>query len=175
MISIWDEIQRGRGCRLDLDGKTLESQIIDDPDKSKFYNEADTLEDAVLFLEEFLGKNAVALYKGTRTELNSFLNSGPDWVRFVNDLDTDKESKDDQSSEGHDRLLLEGETHLEESDEQGEIDEADDIEALSSEECRSVIDSLPGECNDEASPDLAGATTSGPSDPIQMEVANILW
>lgn len=62
VTSIWDEIQRGRGCVLNPEGKTLESQIIDDPDKSKFYNEADMLEDAVLFPEELSGKNAVSLY-----------------------------------------------------------------------------------------------------------------
>lgn len=132
--SIWDEIRRGRGCVLNPDGTTLKSQIVDDPDKSKFYNKADMLEDTVLFPEELSGKTAVALYKGTRTELNGFLSSGPDWVRFINDLDTDEESDDDESSEEDDGLLLGTESHSEETEEEDEADEEDHTEETISED-----------------------------------------
>ncbi|KAK4693776.1 hypothetical protein P7C71_g3680, partial [Lecanoromycetidae sp. Uapishka_2] len=121
VTSIWDEVQRDR--EPDPDGETLESQIIDDADKSKsyFYNEADMLEDAVLFPEELSSKNDVGLFKGTKTGLNSFFNSGPDWVRFINDLSTDEES-DDEEDLGY---LLEDESQSEDDGEQDESSEAD--------------------------------------------------
>ena len=79
MLSIWDDIERGRGGMLNPEGKTREDQIRPDPHASVFYNEADTLEDAVLFPEEAIGKASKAIYNGKSSDLEKFAKNMPDW------------------------------------------------------------------------------------------------
>lgn len=82
VMSIWDEIQRGQAHRINLDlgCKTLEQQIAKDPHQSKFYNEADMLEDAVLFPEELsVDVPNAALYSGKTNALDEWVKRGPDW------------------------------------------------------------------------------------------------
>ena len=122
--SIWDEIQHGRGHVLNPEGKTLVEQLAADPNASKFYNEADFLEDAVLFPEELNGKNTKAPSRGKVNDLERFLNSGPDWVRFVNDMDTDEELENTESSEEESQYLLE-DGSKDKSDNDDGIDAAD--------------------------------------------------
>lgn len=80
VMSIWDEIQRGRSHLLNPKGRTLEEQFAEDPHASKFYNEADMLEDAILFPEELSDDVTNNLYSGKTNALDEFVKSGPDWV-----------------------------------------------------------------------------------------------
>lgn len=137
MTSIWDDIQSGRGCVFNPEGETRESQIIDNPDVSKFYNEADMLEDTVLFPEEASGKSAVSLHKSTKTELNSFVDNNPNFVRFYNDLDS-SEGSDGEKELSHviedaslsdDRLLDNAITSDDKREEADTTEEHDDGES----------------------------------------------
>ena len=95
-MSIWEEIQKGRNRMLNTKGQTLEEQIAPDLDQSYFYGEADALEDEVLFPEEFSTETSNALYSGTANALENFGNEGPNWERFVHDLETDEELESDE-------------------------------------------------------------------------------
>ncbi len=77
--SIWDEIERRPGHVLNPRGETLETQIAEDFPQHVFYNEADVLEDAVLFPEEMAEKRSKSLYSGKANDLESFVSSGPAW------------------------------------------------------------------------------------------------
>ena len=61
------------------------------PDLSKFYNEADVLEDAILFPEQAESGIVGGLFRGHETSMQDFMSKGPDWARFIKDLDTDEE------------------------------------------------------------------------------------
>lgn len=90
VISIWDEIQRGRSHMLNPQGDSREAQMAEDPHPSKFYNEADVLEDATLFPEELPGESSKtlcrgksnALYSGKTNALEDFVSTGPDWYNL---------------------------------------------------------------------------------------------
>ncbi|KAL8721649.1 MAG: hypothetical protein Q9225_001698 [Loekoesia sp. 1 TL-2023] len=118
VMSIWDEVIRGQYRMLNPKGKTLEDQLAPDLDASYFYGEADALEDKVLFPEELSTESPNALYSGRANALEKFVKSGPDWGRFVHDLETDEEMESDE-----DDRLLEGESDEEES-EDGETAQA---------------------------------------------------
>ena len=64
------------------------------------YNEADALEDRILFPEEFLGEMKDNLFKENPSEIVNFERSGPniDPRRFAYDLDTDEELSENESN-----------------------------------------------------------------------------
>ena len=88
--------------------KPGEVQHLPDPDASVFYTEADALEDAILFPDELVEPKSKSLYKGKANDLENFVRSGPDWGRFINDLDTDEELSDTDCSEDGADLLEDG-------------------------------------------------------------------
>lgn len=121
--SIWDIIQKGRMSSWDLDNNTHKPTELHVPDLSKFYNEADVLEDAVLFPEQTASGNVGGLFRGHETAMQDFMSKGPDWERFIHDLDTDEEldisdtetedtvedrSHDEQALKEEDKRLLKG-------------------------------------------------------------------
>ena len=78
--SIWDETQRSQYSTVNHNPKTREDRVIEgEPPASIFYNEADVLEDAILFPEEVAEGKSKALYKGKANDLERFVNSGPAW------------------------------------------------------------------------------------------------
>ncbi|KAL8820584.1 MAG: hypothetical protein Q9223_001233 [Gallowayella weberi] len=98
-MSIWEEVQQGRNRMLNPEGQTLEDQIAPDLDQSFFYGEADMLEDEVLFPEGFSTESSNALYSGRASALEGFGNEGPNWERFIHDLETDEELESDEDDE----------------------------------------------------------------------------
>ncbi|MCJ1457569.1 hypothetical protein MMC28_007937 [Mycoblastus sanguinarius] len=121
--SIWDEVLRGQSRMINTEGKTLESQLAEDLHESKFYNEADAVEDAVLFPEEISkgelnALSKVSLFKGLTNPVHDLGKEGPDMHRFIEDLDTDEETESiDSSSEEDEGHLTEDKSHDTESDE----------------------------------------------------------
>ncbi|KAL8990195.1 MAG: hypothetical protein Q9169_008185 [Polycauliona sp. 2 TL-2023] len=107
-MSIWEEIEMGRNRMLNYEGTTLEEQVAPDLDPRFFYGEADVLEDKVLFPEESSAEPTNALYSGTVNALEHFGNDGPNWERFVHDLETDEELSSDESDQTDDHLLEDG-------------------------------------------------------------------
>lgn len=67
--------------------------------KDLFYNDADALEDKVLFAEEDVGPGLGLLARGDTNELNKLEFDGPNMERFVYDLDTDEELPEDDDLE----------------------------------------------------------------------------
>lgn len=133
-MSIWDEIQKGRNRMLNTKGKTLEEQIAPDLDRSYFYGEADALEDEVLFPEEFSTEPSNALHSGTANALENFGNEGPNWERFVHDLETDEELESDEFdgsdwSNESDEYVLENESEAD-AEEWEDESENDDEQGL---------------------------------------------
>lgn len=100
-----------------LDDKTKEPTEYQEPDLSKFYNEADVLEDAILFPEQAASGTVGGLFRGHETSMQDFMSKGPDWARFIKDLDTDEEYDD---SDAETEYILEDESHDEESDEESD-------------------------------------------------------
>ena len=96
-----------------IDNKTRESTDYQEPDLSKFYNKADVLEDAILFPEQAASGSVGGLFRGHETSMQDFMSKGPDWARFINDLDTDEEY---DYSDAETEYVLEDESHDDESD-----------------------------------------------------------
>ena len=119
--SIWDTIQKGRTSSWNV-LKTQEPTEYQEPDLSKFYNEADVLEDAILFPEQAPSGTVGGLFHGHETSMQDFMSKGPDWARFIKDLDTDEEH---EGPDAETEYVLEDESHDEESDEE-DSDEAVD-------------------------------------------------
>lgn len=116
--SIWDTIQKGRMSSWNLDNNTREPREYQEPDLSKFYNEADVREDAILFPEQATSGTVGGLFRGHETSMQDFMSKGPDWARFIQDLDTDEEYDD---SDAETEYTLDYESHDEESDESSEV------------------------------------------------------
>ncbi|KAL9004683.1 MAG: hypothetical protein Q9188_002498, partial [Gyalolechia gomerana] len=144
--SLWDEVLRTPNRRVDPGGETLEDRLIPDLDASYFYGEPDVLEDEVLFPEELLTESSNALYSGKANALEKFVTSGPDFVRFIHDLETDEEL---ESSDEDDHLLEDEREECEseeddffpENEEEGsgsEQDETESPEGTSNEENRII-------------------------------------
>ena len=89
-MSLWDKAERTEIHMINPNGKNREDQIADPPPAGDFYNEADVLEDAVLFPEELAQEEgdkdapakgrSKALYSGKSSEMERFSKSEPDWV-----------------------------------------------------------------------------------------------
>ena len=89
--SVWDTIQKGKMSSWMVDNATRESTECHEPDLSKYYNEADVLEDAILFPEQSALETVGGLFRGHETSMQEFMSKGPDWTRFIGDLGTDEE------------------------------------------------------------------------------------
>lgn len=101
-----------------------------EPDLSRFYNEADVREDAILFPEQAASGTVDGLFRGHETAMQEFMTKGPNWERFIYDLDTDEEhdmsdaeteytskdgSQDDGSGEEKEKRLMKGIARSQES------------------------------------------------------------
>ena len=121
--SIWDTVQKGRISSWLLEDNTRKPTELHEPDLSNFYNEADVLEDAILFPEQTASGSVGGLFSGHETAMQDFMSKGPDWERFIHDLDTDEEldisdaetrdtlkvgSHDEQASGNDDKRLVKG-------------------------------------------------------------------
>ena len=121
--SIWDTVQKGRMSSWLLENNTQKPTEFHEPDLSQFYNEADVLEDAILFPEQTASETVGGLFHGHETAMQDFMSKGPDWERFIHDLDTDEEldisdaetgdtledgSHDEQAGEEEDKRLVKG-------------------------------------------------------------------
>lgn len=115
--SLWDEVKGARNVMVNSRGETPEERLVPDLDASYFYGEPDVLEDEVLFPEELSTETWNALYSGRANALGKFVNSGPDWERFIHDLETDEEL---ESSDEDDHLLEDG-SEENESEEENEL------------------------------------------------------
>ncbi|KAL8925664.1 MAG: hypothetical protein Q9208_003347 [Pyrenodesmia sp. 3 TL-2023] len=106
VTSIWDETRRARFRLLNPRGRPRESTAFEeDPselDSSYFYGEPDVLEDEVLFPEELSTETSKALYSGKASALDDFVHNGPNWERFIQDLDTDEEMDSDDDIKSDD-------------------------------------------------------------------------
>lgn len=118
--SIWDTIQKGRMSSWNINNNTREPTEYEEPDLSKFYNEADVREEAILFPEQAASGTVGGLFRGHETSMQDFMSKGPDWTRFIQDLDTDEEY---EGSDAETEYVLEDESHGEESDASSQDDE----------------------------------------------------
>ena len=97
-----------------IDHKTKQSTEFDEPDLSRYYDEADVLEDAILYPEQTASQTDGGLYRGHETSMQDFLSKGPDWARFIHDLDTDE---DFDTSDAESEYTSDDKSRGEESDE----------------------------------------------------------
>ena len=81
--SIWGDIQHGHMRMVNTDGNFAEGEQGEADDIRKLYNQADSLEDAILFPKEVSEDNRVTLYKGKTNDLEEFVTSGPDVSRSL--------------------------------------------------------------------------------------------
>ena len=132
--SVWDTIQKGKMSSWMVDSGTQERTESHEPDLSKYYNEADVLEDAILFPEQSALETVGGLFRGHETSMQEFMSKGPDWARFIDNLDTDEEyeasdaeteysledqivtGESDESSKENGKRLVKGNKHSHESD-----------------------------------------------------------
>lgn len=94
--SIFDDIQSG-----DTFFKLFneQQQPLEKIPKDLFYNEADALEDKILFAEEDVGPGLGLLAGRDTNKLAKLEFEGPSMARFVYDLDTDEELPEDDDLE----------------------------------------------------------------------------
>lgn len=76
-------------------------QPLEKEPKDLFYNEADALEDNILFSEENVDSGLGLLARGDTTKLHKLEFEGPNMARFVYDLDTDEELPEDDNDLEH--------------------------------------------------------------------------
>ena len=101
--SVWDDITQSRSVSLDI----YEQRESENPwGESYFYNEADAAEDIILFPEEMSTGHAKSVYKAGNSAIDKFMRKGPDFDRFVMDLETDEEFDDTSSSEIEESHLI---------------------------------------------------------------------
>ena len=112
--SVWDTIQKGKMSSWMVDNGTRERSECHEPDLSKYYNEADMLEDAILFPEQSALETVGGLFRGHETSMQEFMSKGPDWTRFIDDLGTDEEY---EASDAETEYSLEDQIVTKESDE----------------------------------------------------------
>ena len=115
--SIWDTVQKGRMSSWLLENNTQKPTEFHEPDLSKFYNQADVLEDAILFPEQTTSGTVGGLFRGHETAMQDFMSKGPDWERFIHDFDTDEEI---DISDAETRDTLEDGSHNEQAGEKEE-------------------------------------------------------
>ena len=158
--SVWDTIQKGKMSSWMVDNGTRERTECHEPDLSKYYNEADVLEDAILFPEQSALEAIGGLFRGHETSMQEFMSKGPDWTRFIEDLGTDEEyeasdaeteyslEESDESLEKDSKRLVKSGKHSPESDKSSlesldyEAGSSDDEAPLSEEqlECLALLE-----------------------------------
>ena len=109
--SIYDEIHH-EGTRFLLRGPDM--QVLEKPPKFLFYDDADALEDRVLFPEEYLGEEHGLAIGADMNQMEKLEYEAPDFDRFVHDLDSDEDVPDKEEHTGKDE------------DSEGDEDEEDD-------------------------------------------------
>ena len=115
--SVWDDIKQSRSVSLDI----YEQRESENPwGESYFYNEADAAEDIILFPEEMSTGHAKSVYKAGDSAIDKFMRKGPDFDRFVMDLETDEEFDDTSSSEVEDDYLITDQPDIATSHEDGD-------------------------------------------------------
>ncbi|KAL9586659.1 MAG: hypothetical protein Q9203_003783 [Teloschistes exilis] len=94
--SVCDDIMRSHCVPLNL-----EKQCISDESwgKGYFYRAADAAEDSVLFPDESLSETTGYVYKGGDSAIDDYLRRGPDWDRFIMDLETDEDLSESHDSD----------------------------------------------------------------------------
>ena len=92
--SLWDTIQHGQSYYVDANTGT----IAEDQHQDLFYNEADALEDCILFPDE-----GNALFKPNSNALAKLEGQMPNMLRFIQDLDIDEETDPSDAEEEFDR------------------------------------------------------------------------
>ena len=92
--SLWNMIQHGQSYYVDTNTGT----IAEDQHQDLFYNEADALEDCILFPDE-----GNALFKPNSNALAKLEERVPNMLRFIQDLDTDEETDPSDAEEECDR------------------------------------------------------------------------
>jgi hypothetical protein len=141
-ISIYDDLHGSNktvvfGEITEIEERVAAKVLFHAP-KRIFYNEADALEDQVLFPEEDPSK---APFLDTTGALARFESEGPSIARFVNDLDSDEELSD-----GGDGMTTRHDTVGDEDDSSDDTDDFDSDEDLTgepvslSEEMKEVFD-----------------------------------
>ena len=102
--TLWDMVQRGRSQFIDLERRT----IAEDQHDELFYNEADALEDRILFPQEHTEKNPLFKPSQGSNAVNKLENSLPNFWRFINDLDSDEESDLSDEDDVDDQSITDG-------------------------------------------------------------------
>lgn len=121
-----------------LNNNTKEATEFHEPDLSRFYNEADVREDAILFPEQAASGTVGGLFRGHETAMQEFMTKGPEWERFIYDLDTDEE---DGISDAETEYRLKNESQDEESGEEAEKRLMKGIARSQESKCSSLDDS----------------------------------
>ena len=100
VMSIYDDVHH-EGTRF----KFFDSNrnVMDAP-KTLFYNDTDALEDRVLFPEEHLGEENGFAVGQEMNKMERLEYQGPDFNRFIHDLDTDEEISDSEKVVPGERL-----------------------------------------------------------------------
>ena len=99
---------RGKSQFIDIE----QEDVSEDQLEEIFYNEADAMEDLVLFPTESLAGEA--LYKPSKSAVDKLVGSVPDMVRFVCDMDSDE--GDDSFNDDENDHLIEGDREYQGSD-----------------------------------------------------------
>lgn len=100
LSSIWDEIQTSNL----MTPPEMESGVLHRKcEWHTFYNEADALEDAILFPDETETANPTGKFKSMSNPIDRFTDRGPIIARFAQDLDYDEDLhiSDDDSNQEH--------------------------------------------------------------------------
>lgn len=90
-VTLWDEVSEST---FHISTMAYDDDGDDEEDKRRrdwkvFYNEADALQDAVLFPDELNTTDAVAKFRMISNTVSQFINEGPEVSKWVNDLDID--------------------------------------------------------------------------------------
>jgi len=102
-VTLWEEVSDSTFHI--FTGMTYDNSDSDDEDDKRrtnwkvFYNEADALEDAVLFPDEFDSTEAVTKFRKISNTISQFISEGPEVSKWVNDLDIDDSDPGDLMSD----------------------------------------------------------------------------
>lgn len=93
VVTLWEEVSEST-FHMSTDMVYRDGGDEDEDDKRRrdwkiFYNEADTLEDSVLFPDELDSTESVARFRKISNTISQFINEGPELSKWVNDLDID--------------------------------------------------------------------------------------
>lgn len=138
--SIYDEIQH-EDSRFQIRGQNME--IMENPPKFLFYNDADALEDRVLFPEETIGEENGFAVGAEMNKMEKLEYEAPDFKRFVHDLDTDEDVPSGEDYAGPKHTCMDEDSEADEDEdededwEDGDTDEEYEDEGL--EDCQGPV------------------------------------